>query len=49
MREVIAPAKIEAYFTYDSMLAMGEYPFAIALKDVPLPAPMRLWWSEVQM
>lgn len=49
MREVISPAKVEVAFGYDQMLAVGDHPFAIALKGVPLPAPVRLWWAQLSL
>jgi TolB protein len=48
MQEVYAPAKLEANFTYDLMLKEGENPFLIALKGVPLPASVRLWWASLR-
>lgn len=48
MQEVYAQSKLDQYFTYDQMLQVGDYPFLIALKDVPLPADARLWWASVR-
>ena len=48
MQEVYAQTKLDKYFTYDRMLEVGDYPFLIALKGVPLPADARLWWASVQ-
>jgi TolB protein len=48
MQEVYAPAKLKATFTYDRMLKAGEHPFLIALKGVPLPAAVRLWWASLR-
>jgi hypothetical protein len=48
MQEVYAQAKVDNYFTYDQMLEVGDYPFLIALKGVPLPADARLWWAWVR-
>jgi TolB protein len=48
MQEVYAPAKLKETFTYDRMLKEGEHPFLIALKGVPLPADVRLWWSSLR-
>jgi len=45
---VYAQTKLDRYFTYDQMIEVGEYPFLIALKGVPLPADARLWWASVQ-
>lgn len=48
MQEVYAQTKLDRYFTYDQMIEVGDYPFLIALKGVPLPADARLWWASVQ-
>jgi len=48
MQEVYPQFKLDRYFTYDQMLEVGDYPFLIALKGVPLPADVRLWWSSVR-
>lgn len=48
MQEVIAQYKLDRYFTYDQMLEVGDYPFLIALKGVPLPAEARAWWAQVR-
>jgi TolB protein len=48
MQEVYAQAKLDNYFTYDQMLEVGDYPFLIALKGVPLPADARMWWASVR-
>jgi TolB protein len=48
MREVIAPAKIEAAFAYARMLELGDQPYRIAIKGVPLPALERLRWSQMR-
>jgi TolB protein len=48
MQEVYAQSKLDPYFTYDQMLKMDDHPFLIALKGVPLPADVRLWWMSVQ-
>jgi TolB protein len=48
MQEVYAQAKLDDYFTYDRMLEVGDYPFLIALKGVPLPADARMWWASVR-
>ncbi len=48
MQEVYAQSKLDSYFTYHQMLEVGDYPFLIALKGVPLPAEVRLWWDSVQ-
>jgi TolB protein len=48
MQEVIAPHKLDQAFTVDRMLELGDYPFRIALKGVPLPAEARLWWSQLR-
>jgi TolB protein len=48
MQEVYAQPKLDRYFTYEHMLRMGEYPFLIALKGVPMPADARLWWASVR-
>jgi TolB protein len=48
MQEVYAQTKLDRYFTYQQMLEVGDYPFLIALKGVPLPADVRLWWESIQ-
>ena len=48
MQEVIAPSKLEEAFAYDRMLELGELPFHVALKGVPLPAAVRLEWSQLR-
>jgi TolB protein len=48
MQEVYAQPKLDKYFTYEHMLQVGDYPFLIALKGVPLPADARLWWASVR-
>jgi TolB protein len=48
MQEVYAQTKLDSYFTYDQMLKVGDYPFLIALKGVPMPAQARLWWAAVR-
>jgi TolB protein len=48
MQEVYAQTKLDRYFTYRQMLEIGDYPFLIALKGVPLPADVRLWWESIQ-
>jgi TolB protein len=48
MQEVYAQYKLDRYFTYDQMLEVGDYPFLIALKGVPMPADARLWWASMQ-
>ncbi len=48
MQEVYPQFELDRYFTYDQMLQVGDYPFLIALKGVPLPADARLWWSSVR-
>jgi TolB protein len=47
MLEVIAPSKVKSTFSYEQMIAAGDHPFTVALKGVPLPAPVRLWWTQV--
>jgi hypothetical protein len=49
MLEVIAPLKVESAFGYDQMIAAGDHRYTVALKGVPLPAPVRLWWSQLSM
>jgi hypothetical protein len=48
MQEVYPQAKLDEHFTYDQMLEVGDYPFLIALKGVPLAAETRLWWESVR-
>jgi TolB protein len=48
MQEVYPPNKLERYFTYEQMLEVGDYPFLIALKGVPLPTEERLRWAQVR-
>jgi TolB protein len=48
MQEVYAQTKLDRYFTYDQMLQVGDYPFLVALKGIPLAADARLWWAPVQ-
>lgn len=48
MQEVYPQPKLDEHFTYEQMLQVGDYPFLIALKGVPLPAGARLWWASVQ-
>jgi TolB protein len=48
MQEVYAQTKLDGYFTYDRMLNVGDYPFLIALKGVPMPTQARLWWAAVR-
>lgn len=48
MQEVYAQYKLDRYFTYDQMIEVGDYPFLIALKGVPMPADARLWWASMQ-
>jgi TolB protein len=48
MQEVYAQTKLDRYFTYDQMLEIGDYPFLIALKGIPLAADARLWWAPVR-
>jgi hypothetical protein len=46
LQEVIAPEKIERFFNYDYMVELGEDPYLIALKGVPLPSEAREWWTD---
>jgi TolB protein len=48
MQEVYAQPKLDEHFTYGQMLQVGDYPFLIALKGVPLPVDVRFWWKSVQ-
>jgi TolB protein len=48
MQEVYAQAKLDDFFTYEQMIEVGDYPFLIALKGVPMPAEARLWWAAVR-
>jgi TolB protein len=48
MQEVYAQYKLDEYFTYDRMLEVGDFPFLVALKGLPLPADARGWWKSVQ-
>lgn len=48
MQEVYPQYKLDQYFTYDQMLEVGDYPFLIALKGVPLPPDVRLWWVSIR-
>jgi TolB protein len=48
MQEVYSQANLDRYFTYQQMLDVGDYPFLIALKGVPLPAQARLWWAAIR-
>jgi TolB protein len=48
MQEVYAQPKLDRYFTYDQMLEVGDYPFLVALKGVPMPSDARLWWASVR-
>ena len=47
MQEVYAQTNLDEYFTYHQMLELGDYPFLIALKGIPLPAEARLWSSRL--
>jgi TolB protein len=48
MQEVYAQTDLDEYFTYRQMLDLGDYPFLIALKGIPLPAEARLWWAAIR-
>ena len=48
MQEVYAQAKLDEFFTYEQMIEVGDYPFLIALKGVPMPTNARLWWASVR-
>ncbi len=48
MREVYPPEMVDGYFNWESMRAVGEDPYLIALKGVPLPLEKKPWWNLVQ-
>jgi TolB protein len=48
MRDVYPQATLDRYFTWPKMIAVGEDPYLIALKGVPLPLDARPWWRLVE-
>ena len=47
MQDVYPKDTLEKFFTWQKMRQLGEDPYLIALKGVPLPLEVRPWWALV--
>lgn len=48
MRDVYSQDTLDRYFTWEKMRQLGEDPYLIALKGVPLPLEVKSWWALVE-
>ncbi len=48
MLDIYPPKTLEKYFTWQQMRSVGDDPYLIALKGVPLPLEVRPWWALIE-
>jgi hypothetical protein len=48
MLHLYAPERLDRFFNWERMQAIGDEPHLIALKGVPLPLQVRPWWGLVE-
>jgi TolB protein len=48
MQHVYPQETLDRYFTWEQMRSLGEDPYLIALKGVPLPLEIKPWWALVE-
>jgi len=47
MSHVYPQDTLDRYFTWQKMRQLGEDPYLIALKGVPLPLEVKPWWALI--
>ncbi|MEM7342699.1 MAG: hypothetical protein AAF485_00520 [Chloroflexota bacterium] len=47
MLDIYPPERLEQFFSWAKMREIGDDPYLIALKGVPLPLEQRIWWDLV--